>query len=427
MKVLNLGGDRRLAYYLRPRSSTRRLRLMIGQGLRPAQGLVIDAAHWRQLNELAAVAREGAIETVLETRSLELSSPAALSRSGVSDLPWAGTRAYTVEDLDNAGIRSNLVGAIAEFIRQNGLSAVLAPTHYIRIEDDPWLSVDLQIVADLRRALDERDLHEVPIYYPLYINSRLIRDQDYVRRIAARVSAGPADTVWLGVNNFGTRTASSLTIRWYVNACRQFHLAQLPVVGLHTGVVGIFLMALGALGGIEAGITDGEIFDINQHLNAPPEADPNKRPIGSIPRILIQSLGLYMTEKEVRQFFGQRGVKAAHLCQTGCCPRGLEDMIQNRSEHHVMTTSTLINSLASVPPGLRATWYRDEYLRPAADKAMAASSASPRIEKARRRLDDWRKSLGFQLESGREASQTQSLVPTGARMPRSADAQGEPS
>lgn len=418
MKVLNLGGERSLAYYVRPHTSTRRLRLMLGQGLRPVQEFVIDAAHWKQLAELTALANESGIETVLETRSLELSSPDGWHRSGVRELPWAGTRAFTLEDLDDATLRRRVAGAIARFVSDNRLTAVLAPTHYLSKPADAWFDVDLRLTVDLRRALDANACEHVPIYCPLYTTSRVLRDRAFLGLVAERIASGPVDAVWLAMNRFGTRTATSLTIRWYVNACREFHVHSVPVVGFHTGVVGILLMALGATGGMEAGITDGEIFDIEQYTASPPEPQPGVRPLGPTPRILLQSMGLYFTEKELREFFSQRGTKAAHLCQTGCCPRGLEDMIRNRIEHHVMSTGALVASLASVPPGLRATWYRDEYLRPAADKAMAASNAQIRIPATRLRLDDWRKAVGFFTGAEEMGAHPVSLVPTGRRRVR---------
>ena len=75
-------------------------------------------------------------------------------------------------------------------------------------------------------------------------------------------------------------------------------------------------------------------------------------------------------------------------------------------------------TLTVAPPTLRPGWYMENFLRPASDRAVRAAEIEPSLEKARRRLDSWRGTLGAQLE--KHSVFTVSEPAAGKRVRRSA-------
>src|SRR5205823_1235341 len=137
-------------------------------------------------------------------------------------------------------------------------------------------------------------------------------------------------------------------------------------VGLSTGAVGLLLMALGALGGIESGITDGETFDASQHLRRP-RVQRDGKPMGATARIYLTTLQTSLTTTEATAFFGTRGMTGQHICQNPnhCCRRGLRDMLANRVEHFARSRQGEVARLSEFPRHRRPQLYLDETLRPA--------------------------------------------------------------
>jgi hypothetical protein len=247
------------------------------------------------------------------------------------------------------------------------------------------------LTEELRGALDGAGLGTVLLYRPLYLHSRLLSPRLGVgAALAARLVESPADALWLAVHPFGTG-AGPLAVRRYIDFTRALHGAGLPLVGLHTGTIGVLLMALGVLSGIESGVTDGERFDVDAitgYLRVP---RPGEKVIGSTPRIYLQTLKAFVTTTEADTFFGVRGMAAVHACQPPCCAHGTRDMAANRISHFTLPRQAEIDSLERIPPHRRARAWLDDQLRPASDRAIAAERALPRLASVRRRLDDWRR------------------------------------
>lgn len=396
-EIIPLGANPNLGHYLRPgRLGAAQLRDVIAANRRPCDGIVIDPVHWSRQTDLARLAKEAGIETILDPRSLELASEAGRLRTGITGLGWYTSTLHTPAFLGDSSNRHEVLSEVVRFVIDKGLSGVLAPTHFIQEQDDPWLDVDDALTRDLRLQLDRLGGRDVQLYRTLYVHSHLIRNAAFLQSITARLSASSANGLWLGVHPFGTNRSGPVALRRYVDLCVALHRTGLPLVGMHTGTVGVLLMALGAISGIESGITDLEGFHLDQFVKLP-IAD-GRPAIGSTPRIYIQSLGIFMTKKEATAFFGVRGITAQHACQIGCCRRGVEDTYQYRIKHFVMSRDSEVQRLSSVPVHLRSKSYLDEYLRPACDKAVVASRAIPSLGRVRRRLDDWRQTMTGILE-----------------------------
>ena len=391
-----------------------RLGNLIANDRLACKGLRIDPAYWGRQAALVDAANAVEIETVLDPRSLELSTEEGRERSGVTSLPWAGSAPHD-EILKSGDARSEVVGRLAEFVLANKLSGVLAPTHYIRTVGDEWLDIDDVLVTDLRRALDQQGGRDIVMYRPVYLHADVARDGQEIQRLCTRIQAAPADGLWLAVHPFGTANSGTVALRRYVELCRALQQTNLPLVGMHTGTVGLTLMALGALGGIESGITDGETFDIDQRLRRP-RVRPDGKSMGPVTRVYVPTLQAFLKPKEAEAFFKARGMTGQHVCQRRCCLRGVQDMVSGRVEHFIESRSSEVNRLSDYPRHRRAEMYLDETLRPASDRAVAASRALPSMGNVRKRLDTWRQAYTATLD--REGGEIHSVAqaPTGRRL-----------
>jgi len=173
-----------------------------------------------------------------------------------------------------------------------------------------------------------------------------------------------------------------------------------------TGNVGLALLAFGAVGGIDSGVSSGERFDfkrLTRERNPGPRFSPHQR-------VYIPTLGVFLPRESARKFFAHRTLRALFACaNTDCCQRGAESMIADPRRHFVLTRVGEVSSLSKLPPTLRATEYLERALRPATDKLGRAmqydfdESLKGTLERTRRKLDGWRDTLG-------EMSRTQPAI-----------------
>lgn len=415
METLLRAVDPPLGNYLRPgRNDHVVLQQLLSERQLGATGLVIDAALIARQDDLGHEAGRQDIETVLDPRSVELSTEVGFELSGIRDLPWAPPTPHTPDDLDGpTGLL--LAEDLAEFVVKEELRALLAPTHIVSGGGDRWLGVDQKLVEHLRRALDARGRGATPIYYPLVVRSTVLNDERQRAALIRRLRSLPIDAVWLRVHPFGTSNSGPLVLRRYVHACQDFHDLGIPLVAERTGTVGLPLLAFGAVGGIESGITLGERFSLDRYT---------RQGTGSgflpPPRIYIAELGAFLSRDQARSFFEQRGMRAAYGCQDQrCCRRGYEDMIVDPKRHFVVQRTSEVNKLSRTPRELRPTVYMDEFLRPASDAVIRATKAEPSLESVRKRLDSWRNTLGAMLVA--EPPRSFAPAPLGRRDPMTSE------
>lgn len=405
-----------LGNYLRPSSRDHKFLLqMLVEGKPVGTGLIADPCLVERQRELLGEARRQGVETVLDPRTVDLSTAGGFTRSGVSDLPWAGVSPHAPADL--AGKAGALaVHQLVSCVEAGGHSAVLAPTHYLDGPADLWVSVDTELTQELRRELDRRGLGHVLIYYPLVVRAKMLQDVGRRDQLIAALTGLPIDALWLRVHPFGTTTSGPLSLRRYLEACRALHALGVPLVAEHSGTIGVALMAFGAVGGIESGITTTEGVNLSGYLNPP---KPDAKHFAPAPRVYLHEIGAFLDAKKASGFFAVRGMKTAHGCRgTDCCPRGWRDMQLEPRRHFAGRRSREVAALSAVPETLRAGHYLENFLRPASDRALSAADAEPSLTAARTRLESWRGTLGADL--AHHSSFTSSVPAAGKRLRRSA-------
>ncbi len=380
-----LGSYLRVSY-----RDTQFLGQMLVDGRPVGTGLIADPSLTNAQRDLWIEAHGRGVETVLDTRALDLSTMGGFERSGARDLPWAGQRPHGPPDLVGIGAR-RVVEQIAEEAANVNHSAVLAPTHLVEQSDDEWLDVDSGLTVGLRKTLDDRDLTDRPIYYPLIVRGEQFYDAKWRASIIARLARLPIDAVWLRIHPFGTNRSGPLVLKRYLRACRDFHALNLPLVGEHTGTIGVALAAFGAIGGVESGVTVVDHTDLTNWLRPPRKGQGG----GPSARIYLQELGCFIDRKKAERLFDRPGMKPAHACRDStCCRNGWRDTRKSYREHFVVQRTMEVAGLSRVPSSLRPGHYMESFLRPASDAVERVTAVEESLEPIRTQLNSWRGTFG---------------------------------
>jgi hypothetical protein len=162
-------------------------------------------------------------------------------------------------------------------------------------------------------------------------------------------------------------------------------------VAERTGTVGLALMAFGAAGGIESGITLGERFDARSLLRP---RDPNKRPFSHPPQIYLHEIAANVPKEAAARLSRNRQMAAALGCRdASCCRRGLEGMLDDPRRHFVLRRMAEVERIASVAPEARAIVYNHDFLQRAALLSVRVARVVPELAPVQHRLEGWHRAL----------------------------------
>jgi hypothetical protein len=388
----------KLGLYLRPGRNDHTVFQQLLAEDRAVSGLVMDARHLgrhRQLREELAL---NGVHAVLDPNVMQMSTPGGSVLAGLDELPWTQFGSAGPRELRGKAGRQ-LATAIAEVVEELGFSAVLAPAHLIEGGSDPMFAADRAVAGHLRRELDRRGLRETCIFYPLALPASALRDQVQRTLLMEGLAATDIDAVWLRVHPFGTTSAGPIALRRYIETAWALQRMGRPLVAEHSGTVGLALMAFGAVGGIESGITLGERFDA-QALQRPP--DPSTPPFSPAPRVYLHEIGAFVSRASATKLFRSRQMVASLACRDPrCCRTGVEAMVRDPRRHFVLRRIAEVDRIGGTAPEARATVYLHNMLQPAALLAVRAARVLPELEVAQRRLDAWSLTLDAIARSGR--------------------------
>lgn len=401
-----------LGHYLRPgRSDHKKLLTAIASGHDDYSGLVFAPWQSARHEELRFETRKAGREAIFDPFAMDLATPGGIRRAALTQLDWVGEQLPHTPLSLNGSTGAQMVAGIAQQVIEEDFSAVLAPTHYLQTgTSDGWFTVDGRLVHELRTQLDAAGRSDIPIYYPLAIHSRVLANPAERERIVSALSVLPIDAVWLSVHPFGTTSSGPTALRNYIKGARDFHRLGLPIVGAHTGTVGLALLAFGAVSGIEGGITYGERFNMGGLLN-PKDGKAFSPPT----RVYLPKIGAFLKRQEARGLFENRQMKSALACRDkGCCRRGDADTDLEPLRHFVIQRGKDVTAVGQPPEFVRAGEYLETVVRPATDLAVRAAKVLPSLGRTRDRLEGWRTSLG---ELQRTApAETFAPVPKGQRV-----------
>ncbi len=365
-------------------------------------GVVIDPTRTALDKELRDTAAKRSVDIVLDPKTQESAFDGSFTAK-LGKLPWGAGRTHVISDFEGASGRRH-ASAIAEFVKKNGFTKVLSPSHLLIDHDDDWLAVDLDMAEHLREALDKSGATNVPIAYSLAMPYSILRNPDEFALIVERIEKTVADELWLKVENFGS-DASPTGVKNYIEAMRAIHGLDMPLIADHVGgLVGLSLVALGGVGGLSHGITLRERFSAAYWRELSDEAPQ----FGLHHRVYLSDLDLHVKVADAKNLFDRTTALRAKIgCRdTECCPRGVHDTLEQPGQHFLSQRVKQFARLGEVPKRLRPAVFVDEFVRPASDQAMTISNMriadekfANRVKKQRLRLDALRKTLVTFVES----------------------------
>ena len=416
MRGLRVLGRPSMQCYFRAAQRDRTLMAtLISEGWTIGTGIILgpDARD----HDLIDVARQAGHELILDTYAVELSLPGGIHQSAVRKLPWATDEIQTPETFRRPSDQREFCESIAESVIECGMSSVLAPTHYLEHIPGPWLTTDVQNAIQLRASLDANGAEDVPLYYPLIAPLRVLAEWDPRKRILKELSTlvarGVIDAVWLRIPNFGTTNSGPVLLRRYIKVARSFHRLGIPLVAERTGTVGLALLAVGAVGGIESGVTLGERYDISD-LRAPRPGNKGGRMPGR--RVYFPELGGCLDVAPSKELLAKRGLKNRLICQRVCCPRGVADMVEDRGRHYLVTRAREVADFSMIPSRMLNDHFLSTWLATAVAMAGQGAKANARIEKYRKRAEHWTQTLSAIKDDDDFRAPTRSTIPSGTRI-----------
>jgi len=397
-----------LGLYLRPgRNDHGEMLNLIASGDAGCFGAVFDPT----FSDRHAVLREQItahkLDAILDPKTQPAATPGGYTPA-LGGLPWGRGRPHVAADFQGIAGR-RLIAELGDFVLANDFTQVMAPTHVLRGADDPWLAIDAAATCQLRGHLDCSGGGQVPIIYSLAVSNAMFRASDQRRQLIDVLRTLPITELWLKVDGFGA-AASPTAARTYIAAAAEFHELGIPIVADQVGgVVGLSLLAFGAVGGIAHGITLGERFDTSAWRRPAPEESSG---FGPHRRVYVPAIDAMLKPKEARALIEisarTRGLFACN--DSRCCPRGGLDMVEKPGRHFLYQRIKEITGLSQIPERLRPQRFLDQHLRAATDKALTAATINwgeepmaaamaKKMQDNRKRLDNLRIALGNHAEA----------------------------
>jgi hypothetical protein len=347
-------------------SGHRKIESLDASGRFPFRRVVFDASHLKQQQDVLQSLKRKGYEIVLDPNFAEM----GLARydSSVGKLPWANpARPWAPADFGRAR-NLDVARAIAEFAVEAGVDAVLTPTNLVEAMPDEWRSINFEMCDGLRVALDRLGANSIAIDYQLITTMAVLKDVSMRDRLIHGITDLPIQNAWLRTSGFGA-TATGAGTRQFIEACSNLAELGVPIVADGVGgFAGLAAAAFGVAGAICHGVGQKESFQAN-HWKSPPSGGG-----GTTSRIYIPELDRYFKEVQLNAVFHARYGRSLFGCNnTGCCPRGIEDMVENPISHFIGQRSRQLDELSSVSEVRRAEHLLLRQLAPAVRTARRGS------------------------------------------------------
>jgi hypothetical protein len=389
-------------YIFAGRNDHKGLLNLLSQGDLRCFGIVIDAVHVNRHRELREQVVDHRLDAILDPKTQAAATIGGYTEA-LGELPWGLDRPHRVGDFMGYGGRERMA-RLGDFAVEHGFTQVLAPTHLLQDASDPWLARDIEATEWLRAHLDRNGGAGIPLIYSLTIPYSIFRNGGQRRSLLEALRGVPAAAVWLKIDGFGS-SSTPTAVCTYINAAADLHELGMPVIGDHVGgLIGLGLVAFGAVGGIAHGVTMHERFDASGWKK---QRQPGTG--WSMPkRVYVNELDLMLKPDEARLLL-ESTTRARSLfgCRDRhCCPRGVQDMLENPTRHFLYRRMEDVTELGRTPESLRAQVFLERHLRPMTDRVLAAASINwsneamaNKTRDKRRRLDALRVALSHQREA----------------------------
>jgi hypothetical protein len=397
-----------LGLYIRAgRIDQKELQSFITAGAAAFTGVVFEAKRVASQRELLSLVLDRGLDAVLDPQTQAMATIGGYTKS-MDGLPWSKKRLHTLDDLATAFQQRQVAEEIAKFVVLHGFTQVIAPTHLVSGPDDPWLVIDIASTNALRAALERHGAGYVQLHYSLALSYEAFRTAPKRLAVLEQLRSAAIDGLWLNIPGCGSDSSPTAITR-YGDAAADFHALGVPIVADHSGgLMGLSLLAFGAVGGLSHGVTLGERFN-----TASWHKIPEGSPFGAKTRVYLPTLDIMLPRVDAERFFEAGGGRArsAFGCRdTNCCRRGPEDMTQAPARHFLYQRTQQVAGLGQIPESIRPSQFLEEHLRPASDAGLLATKLSlpvdleQKIAKQAKRLNDLRTTLGPYANKRRDSS-----------------------
>jgi len=378
-----------LALYLRPgHNDHRAIEHHIASGGTNFSGAIFDPSKLKHHHDLYELILKHNLDAILDPKTIQSATIGGHTEK-LAQLPWGKERPHNIEDFSGVSGR-RIINALAEFVIQHGFTQIIAPTHIINNPDSPWFNLDIKNTQILRNQLDKIGGAKVQIIYKLTISKKSYENSEERLRIVNALYGLPISSLWLTIDNFG-RNSTATAARNYVDAAHDFHSLNVPIVADYVGgVIGLFLLSFGAVGGIAHGVTLHERFSANSISR--PRKPGN---FGRTRSIYIPTIDSMLHPEQARLLINRSTrTKAYFSCNdSSCCPRGFRDTVQDPAHHFLYQRMKEITKLSRIPETIRPQSFLDNHLRDTTDKALHAANIDWNDEKFEKKLQENRKRL----------------------------------
>jgi hypothetical protein len=376
-------------------SSYKQLENLHAEGRLSASAVIVDASKARYQREFIRSLRDSASDVILDTKAAELSEIGKF-RGAAKGAPWAMTeedRPLAAADFE-AGSNTDLYGKIARHAVELGVTAVMAPSHFLRHgADDPWLSMDRTAVRLLRMALDREGGSAIAIDYPLIAPHTRFLDAVHRQQLLEALQDLPIDNLMVRLSGFGA-DAGPLTTKRTLIALEDLHRLGYPVLLDHVGgLVGLSAVAYGVASGIAHGIGEYDRFDAREWHKPPKERDPEV-PFGRATYIPLPGFDKSFRKADLQTIAAVIGGRRLVACQDRhCCAHGLNSMLDNPRAHIAQQKRRAIAALQQVPDARRVGHFLDGEMREAERKAGDLARLNTGDDKLNKALAEGRKRI----------------------------------
>jgi hypothetical protein len=397
LRLVRLAPDPLGLYVRAGRIDQKDLQSFITSGAAAFTGVVFEAKRVASQKELLSLVLERGLDAVLDPQTQAMATVGGYAK-GMDALPWSMKRAHALADLATTFQQRLMAEELAKFAVQHGFTQVIAPTHLIAGPDDPWLAIDIASTNALQAALERQGGGHIQVHYSLALSYEAFRTEPKRLAVLEKLRRARVDGLWLNIPSCGSDSSPTAITR-YGDAATDFHALGLPIVSDHAGgLMGLSLLAFGAVGGLCHGVTLGERFSTSGWLKI-----PEGKAFGPKTRVYMEPLDLMLPRVDAERFFEAGGGRArsAFGCRdTLCCRRGVEDMLQAPARHFLLQRTQQVAGLGQIPESIRPSQFLEEHLRPASDAALAAAKLplpddlAQKVVKQAKRLNDLRITLG---------------------------------
>ncbi|MCA8907703.1 MAG: hypothetical protein KDA64_07435 [Rhodospirillaceae bacterium] len=378
-------------------ASYKQLGHLYAQGRLKVDSVITDASKARHQREFIQSLRDSGSDIILDTKVAELSEVGKF-RGHAKGAPWAMSdedRPLIASDFA-PGSNADIYGKIARHAVELGVTAVLAPSHYLRSgAEDDWLDIDLSTVPLLRKALDREGGSAIALDYPLILPHTRLHEREHRLELVTKLRGLPVDNLMVRLSGFGA-DAGPLTTKRTLVALEDLHRLGYPVVLDHVGgLVGLSALAYGVASGVAHGIGEHDRFDARNWHKLPKERDPESR-FGRPTLVPLPGFDRSFRKSDLEAIAAVRGGRRLVACHDRhCCAHGLRSMLDNPKAHIAQQKSRAISDLFRVPDSWRVGYFLNTELQNAkrkADELSRLDTGDDRINEAlvkgRKRIED---------------------------------------